>query len=131
MNEMKHGCVVWIVDDEQWPRACLRAELIERGCDAVGFTKLNRALSTLRSRRVVWPAVIVLELRGQELTRATLDALAGTRIPVVLLGGAQEMNDPLVRESKFAAALKRPVTLGAIADSVLGLVSSAGAPPRE
>src|SRR5215471_17474158 len=28
--------VVWIIDAEQWPRALLRAELIERGFDAVG-----------------------------------------------------------------------------------------------
>src|SRR5689334_9573424 len=37
--------VVWIVDAEHWPRAYLRAELIERGYDAVGFVGVREALA--------------------------------------------------------------------------------------
>ena len=35
---------VWVIDSEQWPRACLRAELIERGYDAYGFISIGDAL---------------------------------------------------------------------------------------
>ena len=33
--------VIWIIDAEQWPRALLRAELIERGYDAVGYVTVR------------------------------------------------------------------------------------------
>jgi hypothetical protein len=35
--------VVWIIDAEQWPRALLRAELIEAGYEAIGFVRLALA----------------------------------------------------------------------------------------
>ena len=34
--------VVWIIDVDQWPRAMLRAELIERGYDAVGYVTVRK-----------------------------------------------------------------------------------------
>jgi hypothetical protein len=33
---------VWIVDNEQWPRVCLRAELIERGQELMGELENTR-----------------------------------------------------------------------------------------
>ena len=36
--------VVWIVDADHWPRAELRALLIERGYDAIGFESLVDAV---------------------------------------------------------------------------------------
>jgi hypothetical protein len=50
--------------------------------------------------------------------------------PVVVLGGAQELSDPLVQEFTFAAILKRPVTLGKIADVIDNIICSASAPPN-
>lgn len=88
---------MWIVDSEHWPRACLRVELIERGYDAVGYIELDRALAALRCSRSGQPRVIVLEVRGQILSREKLAALADTHIPIIALAGVSERSDPLVK----------------------------------
>ncbi|MDP3045929.1 MAG: hypothetical protein Q8O07_00420, partial [Chloroflexota bacterium] len=56
---------VWIIDDEQWPRATLRAELLARGYEAVGFRRVMHALARLEDADVPRPAIVVLELRDQ------------------------------------------------------------------
>ena len=113
---------VWIIDGEHWPRACLGAELIERGFNAVGKVELDRALEALRRATAVRPVVIVLELRGQELTSEKLGELAKSGIPIVAIGGTSERNEPLAQEFRWAALFPRPVTLGEIADTVESLV---------
>jgi len=114
---------IWIIDSEQWPRACLRAELIERGYDAVGFVILGRALSSIRSGRRKLPAAIFLDLRGQSVNGNDLELLASTGIPLVLLSGPAKLDHPLVHNLKTAAILKRPITLGKIADALEEIVS--------
>ena len=69
----KDEVIVWIVDSEHWPRACLRAELIERGYDAVGFLELEKALAAIRAPDLRKPRAIVLELRDQVLSPPTLE----------------------------------------------------------
>jgi DNA-binding NtrC family response regulator len=128
MRATERPLTVWIIDSEQWPRACLRAELIERGYDAVGFTEIKRALMALRNRRRILPDVIVLELRGQEVTRRGLETLMA-KAPVIVIGGAQELNDPLTQGFTFAAILKRPVTLGRIVDVIDKIIGSATTSP--
>jgi len=128
VSTTKYARIVWIIDNEQWPRACLRAELIERGYDAVGFTDIRRALSALRSRLRNRPDVLVLELRGQQVTRRNLGSLVAVRAPLIVLGGAQELNDPEIEEFRFAAILKRPVTLGSIAEVIDDIIRSADGP---
>src|SRR5262249_20368399 len=118
MGTTERPRIIWVIDSEQWPRACLRAELIERGYDAVGFAELKHALSALRNKGQKRPDIIVLELRGQGVTRKGLGALVAVGAPFILLGGAHELNDPLVHEFRFAAVLKRPITLGKIADVI-------------
>ena len=113
--------IVWIIDSEHWPRAGLRAELIERGCEAIGFTAIVEAVITLQFLAGPKPHVIVLELREQDLGRELLSALAGTGIPIVVLGGAMELNEPVIREFDWAAVIKRPFTLGAVTDKVIEL----------
>jgi DNA-binding NtrC family response regulator len=114
----KHEVIVWIVDSEHWPRACLRAELIERGYDAVGFVEIDSALAAIQAPKLQKPRAIVLELRDQVLTRSALKSLADSKIPVVALAGALEMNNPLVRDFTWAAVLSRPFALGNVADAV-------------
>src|SRR5262249_50523834 len=46
-HQMPRKIAVWIVDGEQWPRACLCAELIERGLDGRGFVTLQDAVDAL------------------------------------------------------------------------------------
>jgi len=130
MRATESPVTVWIIDSEQWPRACLRADLIERGYDAVGFTEIKRALLALCNRRRILPDLIVLELRGQEVTRRGLGALVA-KAPLIVIGGAQELNDPLVQGFTFAAVLRRPVTLGRIADVIDEIISSASRSPND
>src|SRR5947209_20330994 len=103
--------IVWIIDSEQWPRALLRAELIELGFDAPGFLTLGDAFAAGPSRL---PDVIVVEARGQALTPERVARLFDLRVPVLLIGGALELNEPWLRHFPWAAILQRPISLGAI-----------------
>jgi hypothetical protein len=67
--------LLWIVDSEQWPRAYLRAELIERGYDPYGFIALTDALEALSRMASPKPDALILELRGQTLTIMVFMAL--------------------------------------------------------
>jgi DNA-binding NtrC family response regulator len=113
--------LVWIIDDQQWPRAALRAELLERGYEAVGFRRILHALARLEDAGVARPAVVVLELRGQPqaVSTALLGALAETGLPVILLGGAVELGDPSLAGLSAAAVLRRPFTVGDVVAAVM------------
>jgi DNA-binding NtrC family response regulator len=113
--------IVWIIDHQQWPRASLRAELIERGFDALGYEVVAEAVAALQAPEIERPQVIVLELREQGLDRETLGALAKTAIPTIILGGIMELNEAVVHEFAWAVVMKRPFTIGAVADQVEGL----------
>jgi DNA-binding response OmpR family regulator len=113
---------VWIVDADQWPRAYLRAELIERGYDAVGFATLREAVAELTPARSARPEVIVFDLHDQILDDKLAVALFGEGIPIVALGGNVEWNDRRVRGRGWVAFLQRPITIGDIADRVDKLV---------
>ena len=119
--------VVWIVDREHWPRACLRAELIERGLDAVGFVELGDALEALVRPSTARPDALVLELGGAPHDARLLDLLERARIPVVALAGALEKTDAGLGARRWARVLARPVTLGRIADEVEALLAAAPA----
>jgi hypothetical protein len=97
----------------------LRAELIERGYDPYGFITIRDALNCLsRQPPAPKPELIVLELRSQALTAQPIEAIRGLRIPIVVLGGAAELSEPLVQAQQWQIVLKRPVSLGNIADAV-------------
>jgi hypothetical protein len=96
----------------------LRAELIERGYDAVGYVCLGDALAMLRQGAGSKPRVILLELRGQELSARDLGELLQSGIPTIILGGAVELSDPLIQRFRWSEILRRPVTIGEIADRV-------------
>lgn len=106
--------VVWIISAEQWPRAMLRAELIDRGLDAVGYMTVRDAVESLTERR---PEIIVVELRGQPV--AQVERLLDLHVPVLLVGGAADLHDLPDRE--WAAVLRRPVSIGEIAERVVGV----------
>jgi DNA-binding NtrC family response regulator len=114
--------VLWVVDVEQWPRACLRAELIERGYNPYGFIAITDALDWLARGRSPKPKAIVLELRGQNLTAQAIEAIRRLQVPTILLGGSSELNDPIIANSHWDFVQKRPVSLGRIADLVEELV---------
>lgn len=105
---------IWIIDAEHWPRALLRAELIERGCDAVGYETVRDAIDSLPWRR---PDAIVIDLRGQPIP--VVERLLKLNVPVIVIGGAPEIHD--LPDGGWAAVMRRPVSIGEIADKVSGL----------
>jgi DNA-binding response OmpR family regulator len=109
---------VWIVDADQWPRACLRAELIERGYDAIGFTTLEAMLERLARRAVSPPRVMVVSVEGQAVTPPRLAVLARHPARLVLTGGAAALATAAVRDAAADRVLPRPVSLGELADAV-------------
>jgi DNA-binding response OmpR family regulator len=103
--------VIWIIDSEQWPRAFLRAELIERGYDAVGYVNIEDALRSIGSR---FPDVIVVDLR--DVTREDIAQLFQIGVPVIGIAGRSEQD--WLKEFKWGALLQRPISIGEIADRV-------------
>jgi DNA-binding NtrC family response regulator len=105
--------VVWIIDAEHWPRALLRAELIERRFDAVGYETYLDAVETLPWRR---PAAVVVDVRGQPVGQ--VQRLLNLHVPVIVIGGTPDIDDPAYATGGWAAVMRRPVSLGEIADAV-------------
>ena len=120
--EMESNPVVWIIDREQWPRANLRALLLDRGIDAVGFEEIEEALAVLNESHQPKPCIIVLELHALPSSKEELDALVQLSIPIVAIAGALESSHPWVKDFNWAALIQRPVTIGQIADTVEKLV---------
>jgi DNA-binding NtrC family response regulator len=116
---------IWIADSEHWPRAFLRAELIERGYDAEGFVTVTELLVRL-ALSPVRPALVVVDLRGQELKERSLAALLDAGFPVVAIGGATEWEDEHLRTRPWAGFLRRPVTIGEVAGVVDRLLAKPG-----
>ena len=112
-----------MIDSEQWPRACLRAELIERGYDPYGFVTIRSALESFSQGLAAKPRLIILELRGQNLTERIIDAIRDVRVPIIVLGGSIELNECLIQQNKWEVVLKRPISLGTIADVAQKIVS--------
>jgi DNA-binding NtrC family response regulator len=108
---------VWIVESDHWPRAYLRAELIERGYDAEGFVTLTELLVRL-ALAPARPGLVVIDLQGQEWNDRQLQSLVGADLPVIAMGGATEWEDERLRTRRWARFLRRPLTIGAIADEV-------------
>ena len=115
--------LLWVIDREQWPRALLRAELIERGFDPCGFITIGDALDSLSRPGSGKPELIILELRAQNVTRQLIEGIRNLGIPTIVLGGSAELNNPLVQQQEWTIILKRPVSLGKIADVVQNIIS--------
>jgi len=112
--------VVWIVDADHWPRAYLRAELIERGYDAIGFVTLQEAVVRLLLPGSRQPSLLVVALRAQGLDDRLSGVLMRERIPIVAVVDAA--SSPPRELSPAVNVLRRPLTIGAIADTVDHLI---------
>jgi hypothetical protein len=129
IEEPPLGPVVWLVDADHWPRAFLRAELIERGYDAIGFARLEEALLRLATSRERRPRLVLVNLAGQDVTRGAVALLGAGGVPVLGLTGAAEP----VAELGLSVLLRRPVSLGQIADAIeraLAQQGTSGPPQR-
>jgi len=118
-NIMDRGDAIWIVNADHWPRAYLRAELIERGYDAIGFETVNDALARLAAPGAARPALLILDLHGQVLSEGERRALARRAVPILSVVDAALSADEL--PAPLAGTLHRPLTIGAIADAVANL----------
>jgi hypothetical protein len=112
--------VVWIVNADHWPRAYLRAELIERGYDAIGFVTLRDAITRLLLARSRRPRLLVIDLHGEVTDDRVRDVLLRERVPV--LGIADGAHSAPETRAPFVAILRRPLTIGAIAEAVDGAI---------
>ena len=121
---MARGTVVWIIEAEQWPRAYLIAELADRGLGAIGYLHLSEAVADLRAGLTPRPGAIILELRDQYVEPSLIDALVGSEVPVVLLTGAFERDERINEGHGWAAVMKRPFTVGSVADKVQEIAAS-------
>jgi len=123
----QEGPRVWVIGADHWPRAALRAELIERGYDAVGFTTLRDAAAALVLARGRAPALIVLDLHQQPLDGQLLDLIFRPGVPLIAVAGASQASDQALGRRGWATFLQRPVTLGTIADAVERLLGAGSA----
>ena len=110
--------VVWIVDADHWPRVELRALLIERGYDAIGIETVSDAVLRTRLPRAELPSVIVVDLASLDGSEALLEALFETGVPSIAVAGAVDEEQERARHRGWTVFLRRPVTLGEIADAV-------------
>ena len=116
------GPPVWIVNADHWPRAYLRAELMERGYDAIGFETLRDALARLALRPERPPALLLIDLAGQIVDDRQRAALASARVPILAVvpagAGAADARPGDAPPPDIVGTLHRPLTIGAIADAV-------------
>ncbi len=121
---MEHeGARVWVVSREQWPRALLVAELAERGLDARGYEDLSAAVVDLYRLFRPTPVVLVMDARDLEPEPAMVRALSASGVRVVVVVGETERNEPWLRDLSGARLLRRPVSIGEVADCVQSLVA--------
>jgi FixJ family two-component response regulator len=117
-EEVKAKSVVWIIDPQQWPRAYLRALLLEQGFDVIGFIELGEVLTALKNPHSLKPRVIVLELQGLSPSEDQRHTLSQITIPIVGIAGAVERNQEWIGKIKWAALIERPATIGQVADTI-------------
>ena len=118
------GPIVWVIDADHWPRALLVGELAERGYDAYGFADIAGALVALHARGRKAPALAVIELAGTDAEQADLRQLAARDVRLVGLSNARSARSPLARELPWSALIRRPCTIGEVADRVESLLAS-------
>ena len=111
---------IWIVDADHWPRALLRAELIERGYDATGFVTLEDAVRRLMLPPARRPALLVLDRRDQVVDERTSALLSRARVPILVVADIAHAGGEAL--APVVETLHRPLTMGSIADAVDRLI---------
>jgi hypothetical protein len=109
---------VWIIGADQWPRALLRAELIERGFEAVGFVETRDAAIELIRGRSQPPRLVVIDCRGQAIDERWLTPFVEAAVPLVAIAGAMDASETTRPRIPWRAVLHLPITIGRIADFI-------------
>ena len=112
MRYSKNGMPVVLVIAKDWKlRAAVRAELRERGIDALGMDSAGDAGRELAGGTM--PAVVVLEANAELAGDAVVQSLVG-RVPTILVASRTET----VALPRVAAVFYRPVRIGEIVAKV-------------
>jgi hypothetical protein len=110
------GRVLLVVPDH-WTRVLLRAELVERGFDAVGASSLKTALHVPNDDERGPVRVILLDegaLSGDDATALDALSLRHENAPIALLAGA--FAEP--RVGPFRRIVRRPTSIGVLVSLV-------------
>jgi hypothetical protein len=110
--------VVWVISGEPWPRACLRAELIQRGYDAIGFEAISTAHWALNLPAALRPSVTVIELSKLSDDQAGIIAFVRDAGRVIAVSGLMHAQSGDLQDLPWAALLIRPSSVGSVADAV-------------
>ena len=114
--------VVFVIAQDWTFRAAVRAELLEKGINALGMESGDDIARVLRASEL--PRVAVVEAIAELLDDRTIQNLL-RRVPVVLIA-SHTLTVPL---PDAQAILYRPVRIGEIVDRVIELLTRA--PPAE
>jgi hypothetical protein len=118
---------ILLVMPDQWSRVLLRAELIERGWDAVGATSLKQAVAYAAAEPRRGPVGLILV--DQRALREGWEPLVGRLAnqhgepPVVLLVSTQSE----LPGGQWSEIIARPAAIGEIASRLEGILHSAQA----
>jgi len=107
---------IWIISAQHWPRALIYAELLERGYEVEGFENCVDASLALESGSSPRPHLILLELVDQPPVPIRFEAFENAGIPIILLGGSQELTEEVVKRFRSAVILKRPYSVGEVCE---------------
>jgi hypothetical protein len=110
--------MVWIISADHWPRALLRAELIERGFEAIGFVEIRDAVIELIRSRSRRPRVVVVDPRDRAIDEHALAPLVEAAVPLLAIAGALQASDATLRRISWVEELRLPIAIGQIADAV-------------
>jgi hypothetical protein len=110
--------IVWIIGADHWPRAMTRAELIERGVEAVGFVEARDAAIELMRTRSQRPSLVVIDVRNQVIDERWLAPFVDAGVPLVAVAGATEASEVTSQRIPWRAVLRLPITIGQIADAI-------------
>ena len=123
---------ILLVMPEHWPRALLRAELIERGYDVVGAPDLPAAMSVRpveRGRGPVRLIAIDQDAMVEPQSRLLEHLVSRHRNPRLVLLARAQLNTPPGRWDRVVC---RPALIGEIASAIeLGLNSDGELPATE
>jgi DNA-binding response OmpR family regulator len=117
MRYSKNGMPVVFVIAKDWKlRAAVRAELRERGIDALGMDSAEDVGRAQASGAM--PAVVVLEANAKLAGDSGIQELVG-RVPTILVASRVET----VALPRVAAVFHRPVRIGEIVEKVSKLLA--------
>lgn len=118
---MSHAPRVIVIEPDQWPRAVLRAALIEAGYDAIGARRISASLRIPTAEPDRGPVRAVL-IDGDALTEASPEDRVKMRerfagAAFVLLARPTRA----APQGPWAAVLERPASIAQLVDAVRGL----------